>query len=168
MKDVLIVYYTRTGNSRKLAEEISIKLHGVKDQIISEVKYKGISGFIKGGFRTIRKKEDDIKYEENPEDYKVVVVISPIWASSIPPAVRRYIKTNIDKMKYYAFIIDGSLKENLKAYKNFSEVLPNSISEYVVDNSDIEYELCQKNLEDFADKIRVILEQEEENEEEKQ
>ncbi len=163
MKEVLVVYYTRTGNSQRLAEEISIKLHGIKDKIKSENKYKGISGFIKAGFRAVRKKEDDITYKENPEDYRVVIIVSPIWASSIPPAVRRYIKENINKMKNYSFIINGGLKENQKAYKNFIEELPSPISEYIADNSNIDYEICQKDLEDFADKIRAILEQEEEN-----
>lgn len=163
MKEVLVVYYTRTGNSQRLAEEISIKLHGIKDQIKSENKYKGISGFIKGGFRAVRKKEDDITYKKNPEDYRVVVIVSPIWASNIPPAVRRYIKKNVNKMKNYSFIINGGLKENQKAYKNFIEELPSPISEYIADNSNIDYEICQKDLEDFADKIRAILEQEEEN-----
>jgi flavodoxin len=166
MKEVLIVYYTRTGNSRRLADEISIKLHGDKDQIISDTKYKGISGFIRGVFRTIRKKEDMINYEEDPSKYRVVVIVSPIWSSNIPPAVRTYIKENISNIQNYGFIINGSFKENQKAYKNFTEELPDPISEYIADNSNIEYEICQKDLEDFADKIRAIIEQEEENERE--
>jgi len=44
------------------------------------------------------------------------------------------------------------------------EILPNPISEYVAESSNIEYEICQKDLEDFSDKIRFEIEKEEENE----
>jgi len=166
MKEVLVVYYTRTGNSERLADEISIKLHAVKDRIISDTKYKGISGFVRGVVRTIRKKEDNIKYGKDSSKYRVLVIVSPIWSSNIPPAVRKYIKENINEIQNYGFIINGSFKENHKAYKNFTKELPDPISEYIADNSNIEYEICQKDLEDFADKIRAIIEQEEENERE--
>ncbi len=164
MKDVLVVFFTRTGNSERLADEISIKLHGDIDEIKSEFKYLGISGFIRAGYRSVTKKIDQIEFQKDPSKYKIVVLVSPIWASNIPPAIRSYINKNKESLKNYGLIINGAMKENKKAYENFKELLGNPVSEYVADNSNIDYEICQKDLEDFADKIRYKLENEEENE----
>ncbi len=164
MKDVLVVFFTRTGNSERLAEEISIKLHGDVDEIKSKVKYIGISGFIRAGYRSMTKKIDQIEFQKDPSKYKIIVLVSPIWSSNIPPAIRSYINKNKEDLKNYGLIINGTMKENKKAYENFKELLGNPISEYVADNSNIDYEICQKDLEDFADKIRYKLENEEENE----
>jgi hypothetical protein len=164
MKDVLVVFYTRTGNSEKLADEVSIKLHGDVDEIKTENKYQGFSGFIRAGFRSVRKKTDEINYKKDPSKYKIVVIVSPIWASNIPPAVRAYIEENKDSLVRYGLIINGALKDNKSAYDKYMEILPNPISEYVAESSNIEYEICQKDLEDFSDKIRFEIEKEEENE----
>ena len=106
------------------------------------------------------KKIDQIRFQKDPSKYKIVVLVSPIWASNIPPAIRSYINKNKEDLKNYGLIINGAMKENKKAYEKFNELLGNPVSEYVADNSNIEYEICQKDLEDFADKIRFKLENE--------
>jgi|SRR6056297_147827 len=164
MKDVLIVYFTRTGNSENLAEQVGVKLHGEIDEIKSKVKYHGTFGFIRAGYRSVTNKVDEIDFQKDPSEYKILVIVSPIWASNIPSPIRAYIEENRKKIDKFGLIINGSMKENKKAYDNFADVLGNPISEYVADNSNINYEICQKELEDFSDKIRFELEKEEENE----
>jgi len=163
MKDVLVVYFTRTGNSEKLAEQVGIKLHGEIDEIKSKVKYYGNFGFVRAGYRALTNKVDNIEFKKDPSEYKILIIVSPIWASNIPAPVRAYIEENRKKIDKFGLIINGSMKENKKAYDNFVDLLGNPISEYVADNSNINYEICQKDLEDFSDKIRFELEKEEEN-----
>ncbi len=158
MSKVLTVYFTRTENSRKIAEEISIKLKSDIDEIIDKKKWKGVIGFISGGFNSVFEKATKVTYKKNPADYDVVIIVSPVWATKMPPAVRTYVEENIDKFNNYAFIVNNAGGNIKKAVSNFKKVLPKSIAEYGTSKNDIDSDSCQKCFEDFADAVRRILE----------
>lgn len=163
MSRVLTVYFSRTENSRKIAEEISIKLKSDIDEIVDKKKWKGLIGFIYGGFSSVFEKTTKITCKKNPADYDVVIIISPVWASKVPPAIRTYIAENIDKMNNYAVIVNNAGGNIKKALTNFKKILPDAIAEYGTSKNDIDTELCQKSFEDFADAIRRTLEKKKTN-----
>jgi len=45
-----VVYFTRTGNSKRVAEKIANKLSCETIQITDNINWKGILGFLKGGY----------------------------------------------------------------------------------------------------------------------
>lgn len=163
MNRVLTVYFTRTENSRKIAEEISIKLKSDIDEIVDKNKWKGVIGFINGGFSSVFEKTTKVACKKNPADYDVVIIVSPVWASKVPPAVRTYVTENIDKFNNYALIVNNDGGNIKKALDNFNKILPDSLVEYGTSKNDIDTESCQKCFEDFADAIRRTLEKEKTN-----
>lgn len=163
MNDVLTVYFTKTGNSRKIAEQISVKLNSDLDEINEKRALKGLTGLITGGFCSIFEKTAAITFKKEPDKYKVVIIVAPVWASRVPPAVRAYIYQNLDNVKNYGFIINNEGSDIKKAIKNFKKILPNSIAEYGTSNKHIDTESCQKCFEDFSDSVRRVLEEEKTN-----
>lgn len=163
MNNVLIVYFTRTGNSKKIAEQISIKLNCEVDEIIDQKKWKGIRGFLKGGLNSICEKTTKISYVKNPKDYDILIIVSPVWATKVPPAIRTYIVENINSMKKYALIINNNGGNIKKAFNNFKKILSKPITEYGTCSKDIDTDACQKCFEEFSDAIRRTLEKEKHN-----
>lgn len=106
----IIVYYSRTGTSKRIAEKIS-KLLGIE---IVEIKdknnYKGVFGYLKGGFFASRWRKVDYFFESKLsfDEYTHIYFISPIWASKIAPAIYSFLMDNDLNKKSIILTNDGS------------------------------------------------------------
>lgn len=97
---VLVVYYSRTGTTKKVGENISFWLKAKREEIIDEKNRKGPIGYIKGGRDATKKELTQIsKQEWNPRDFNMIIIGTPIWAWTVSPAVRTYIEQYKDVLK---------------------------------------------------------------------
>ena len=75
----LVVYYSRSGNTRFVAEKISQKIGGDIEEIIDKKRRKGPLGFVIGGFDATRGRKTDIaEMKKSPRDYDLIVLGTPI------------------------------------------------------------------------------------------
>ncbi len=102
-KKILVVFYSRTGNTKKLAEKIARKLDADIEEIIDKKSRKGILGYVFGGRDAFRKSTTEIIFKKDPEKYRLVVIGTPVWAGTVVPAVRTYLIENKSKLKKVAF-----------------------------------------------------------------
>jgi len=104
---VLVVYYSRTGTTKKLAQKLSAELGADIEEIIDKKNRSGLIGWIFGGRDGMRRAPTDIdQIKNNPEDYDVVLVGGPLWGfKGIAPASRTYLLQNKDKIKQVAFFM---------------------------------------------------------------
>ena len=102
----LVVYYSRTGNTRRVAEQVAQGL-GCETQELTDAKSRaGVLGFIKGGFDAARKKGTQIgEVTHDPGDYDLVVLGTPVWAGTMTPAVRTYLDEQKDRLPQVAFFL---------------------------------------------------------------
>ncbi len=63
-----VVYFSRSGNSKRVAGKIAEKLDCGKVELTDNVSWKGIFGFFKGGFYSLNQKITEISLED---DYNV-------------------------------------------------------------------------------------------------
>lgn len=116
----LITYYSKTGNNKKIAEKLQKKLGCDTDEITEE----GKPGLLKAGLYAFLKKKTKITTQKDPGEYELVVVASPIWAGSIPPATRTYLQENKEKIREVAFLsVSGSGEGNKKALEDFEKTI---------------------------------------------
>ncbi|NPV42673.1 MAG: flavodoxin [Firmicutes bacterium] len=103
-KKVLVAYYSRTGNTRCVAQKIKETIGCDIEEIIDKENRKGIIGFLKSGYQALKGIPAEI--EENSKEvsqYDLVVIGTPVWAGRVSCAVRRYIIKNKDKFKNLAY-----------------------------------------------------------------
>ena len=105
-RNILVVYYSRTGSTRKVAEYITKQLGADMEMIIDMKKRSGVFGFVIGGMDALMRKETEIsEIKKDPSKYDLVIVGSPLWAGNIPPAIRTYLnkyKANIESVAFFA------------------------------------------------------------------
>ena len=77
MTKILVAYYSRTGQTRKLALDIAEKLKAEIDEIKDKRKRKGFLGYILAGRDAFRKNLTEIEYNKNPEDYRLLHSVFP-------------------------------------------------------------------------------------------
>jgi flavodoxin len=75
----LVIFYSRTGFTKKIAEEIAKKLDAEIEQIKDLRNRKGFFGFLISGYEAVTKKLAKIaQIEKNPTQYDLIVVSSEV------------------------------------------------------------------------------------------
>lgn len=88
MKKYSVIYFTRTNNSKRVAEKISGKLSCELVQITDNINWKGLIGYIKAGFYSTTNKHVEIQFIGNFEAAEEYIVVGPLWAGGLAPALR--------------------------------------------------------------------------------
>jgi flavodoxin len=122
----LVVYYTRTGNAKFIAEKIAANIGADAEEIIDLKKRSGPIGFLLGGKDATQSKETKIgETKHSPKDYTLIIIGTPVWSSSPTPAIRTYINHNDLSGKKVAIFLTTT-KQNQKAMEKTKKLLSNS------------------------------------------
>jgi flavodoxin len=122
---ILVVYYSRSGTTKKLAQKLSVELNADIEEIIDKKNRSGLIGWIFGGRDGMKRIPTDIDpIKNNPENYDVVLIGGPLWGfKGIAPASRTYLLQNKDKIKQVAFFMTRAGKVSSDpALKDLEEV----------------------------------------------
>jgi flavodoxin len=121
---ILVLYYSRSGRSRIVAEKIAQAMKGDLQEIIPLKGYQGIFGFIRGGFQATRGKTPAIKpLAKDPAAYDLVIFGTPIWGSRMASPLRTAITENKPKIKKYAFYCTAGGAGQEKAFADVQELI---------------------------------------------
>src|SRR5271157_938914 len=100
----LVVYYSRTGTTREVAERISALLGGEIEEIHDLVKRSGLIGWLKAGRDAGSRKLTTLDtVKNNPATYDIVLIGTPIWNHTLSTPVRTYISQHKGSFKKVAF-----------------------------------------------------------------
>ena len=90
----LIVYYSRTGTTRKVAEALSEVLGCDIEEIVEPRSRMGIFGYIRSAAEARRQSRVAIaEPKRDPASYDLVIVGTPVWAWSLSSPVRSWLTT---------------------------------------------------------------------------
>lgn len=108
----LIVYYSKTGNTERVANKLATKLGADLEKLVDQKKRHGILGWLMSGRDGMKKAHTNIdEPSKNPADYDLVILGTPIWGWNITPALRTYMNNHKDHFKKIAFFMTcGSTK----------------------------------------------------------
>jgi flavodoxin len=116
----LVVYYTRTGNSKFVAQTVAAELGSDIEEVVDKKKRSGPLRWVLAGKDATQKSETQIEPTKLfPKDYDLIVLGQPIWAWSPTPAIRTYIKQNDLSGKSIAlfFTMDNAPKQAVEKTK---------------------------------------------------
>jgi flavodoxin len=125
MMKTLVIYYTRTGNSKFAAETIAAELGADTEEIVDLKNRQGRLAFISAGRDAMSGKETEIAQTKRiPTDYDLIIIAQPVWAGSPTPAIRTYLnKNDLSGKKVALFFSDSNLG---KAVEKTKALIPNS------------------------------------------
>ena len=90
---VLVVYYSRSGATARLAKAIARRLGADCDEITDGGRHKGVIGCGRAYFASLTRASTPAVAAINPANYKSVIVGSPVWGGQIASPVRQYLQT---------------------------------------------------------------------------
>ena len=121
----LVVYYTRTGNTKFIAETIAAELGADIEEVIDLKNRQGRLAFLPAGKDATQGKETQIaETKRTPTGYDLVIIGQPVWAGSPTPAIRTYMnKNDLSGKKVALFFSDSGLRQAVEKTK---ALMPNS------------------------------------------
>ena len=153
----LVVYYTRTGNSKFAAETVATEVGADVEEVVDLKNRKGRLAFLSAGRDAMQGKLTEIaETKRNPFDYDLVVIMQPVWAGSPTPAIRTYLKKNdLSGKKVALFFTDASDK----AVEKTKAIMPNStfVGELALPAKEFENrEETQKKIGEWCSTLRTV------------
>jgi flavodoxin len=124
-----VVYFTRTGNSRRVAEKLAAALSVEAAEIKDNMNWKGIFGFIRGGYYSTKDKDVEIQIPHNLDDADELIVVTPIWAGKAAPAVRAFLKNRSLEKIHLVATSSGSIINERSGYKSVSDIVKSKNNE---------------------------------------
>jgi flavodoxin len=95
----LVLFYSKTGNTKFIAETIAkeTKADLLEIEREKDIKSKGFWLYFRGGFESMTKRKDKIKpFEKDLQQYDLIFLGSPVWAWRMNPALRSL----LDEVKF--------------------------------------------------------------------
>jgi len=154
---VLIVYYSLTGNSKKVAETLVKILACNLVEIKDTSSRKGIIGFLKSGYEALTKKVvpiDEINIDFSSFDH--VIVVCPIWAGNLPSPVRSFLKKYLSSIRKISFVFTHASGKNVNISKVFEKDFDKKASNCIsICASNVRCDSFEDKLKEFAKKIEM-------------
>ena len=121
---ILLVYYSRTGLTKKVAESLAAKIGADVEEIVDTNKRSGVMGYIMSGRETIAKKLAVIEAPKfSPANYDLVIIGTPLWVGTMSTPIRSYLNDHKTQLKRVAFFTTqqaGAQEKVFKILEDFS------------------------------------------------
>ena len=123
MKGTICIYYSRTGHTEEIAKYVKEKLNSELLCISDGIDRNSTKMYLKSGYESMKgilPKINSFGMQKKLEDYRNVIICSPIWAWNICPIIRSFLNTYGKKIKgktYFIVTHDSKSKYDKKINK---------------------------------------------------
>jgi len=151
----LIVFYSRTGMTRKAADTLSKILKADVEEIVDKKNRKGLFGYLRSGREAALRIPAWIDKPKNDASlYDTIIIGTPVWASNMSSPVRAYIEENLAKFKKVAFFCTMGGSGNQNIFYSMQELCGKKpVAVVTLRKREIKKDYYQHKLEGFAEEI---------------
>lgn len=114
-----IYYFSRTGRSEKIAGQLAERYQTTARRIDDHRNWMGAINYMKAAVMALSGKKVKIDYIQ-PDMSDEIVVVFPLWAGTMPPAVKAFVE-NVPVENITAVVT--SLGSTLKKRDGFKKVI---------------------------------------------
>ncbi|MEI7497765.1 MAG: flavodoxin [Candidatus Falkowbacteria bacterium] len=124
----LILYYSRTGTTRKLAEYLAGKLGADLEKVKDTVDRSGAMGYLSAGKdATLRKLTKIEPIHATISNYDLVILATPIWSWNLSVPIRTLAEEYKTEFKNIALVCTMGGSGDLRAKKDLEVIINKKI-----------------------------------------
>ena len=162
MSDILCIYYSRSGRTRQVMEEIAQELEAELVELRDDVDRSGVRGFLRCGLDAMRRTPQPVTPVETAQrlkDYRLVILGTPTWAGRCSSVMRSFLKKNGRQLRHTAYVVTRSTEEKPDhIFDQMDQYVPGSrVAEVSLRNGSVGYAFWR---EEFLRRVREFLESE--------
>lgn len=151
----LVVFYSRTGRTKIIAEAIARSLKAEIEEIREDKGRSGLVGLLKSGYEAMIGKLACIQpASKNPEEYDLVVVGSPVWAGRLSSPIRTYLTLYGDRIRKAAFFSTCSSGEG-RIFREMIDLSKKPIATLCIKNKEIKSGEYFEKIQEFIKALRI-------------
>ena len=132
---IKVVYFTRTGTSKRVAEKIADKLACEVIQVKDNMNWGGIFGFIRAGFYSSTNRKVKIEIVGNLKGAEEFILVTPLWAGGIAPAGKAFFETIPLNQIHLVVTSDGSSLGDRAGFRSVTDIPKNKKNEEEIINN---------------------------------
>ncbi|MCD6359259.1 MAG: NAD(P)H-dependent oxidoreductase [Armatimonadetes bacterium] len=124
---VLLVWYSRSGNTTKAMQTLAEHLRGEGAEVSLEqleevgTNRRGVTGWLRAGRDATLKREVEIApVEADVSSFDLVVLGTPVWASTMAPAVRTFCSAHGHEIERVAFLCTFGGGGDVSTFRNMA------------------------------------------------
>jgi menaquinone-dependent protoporphyrinogen IX oxidase len=103
LSKILVVYYSRTGRTRQIAEAIAAQLNADIEPIQDGGQRLGIRGYLRSLLEAMQNRGVRILAPtKDPSQYDLTILGTPVWAHNMCPPLRAYITSQQQRFRKIA------------------------------------------------------------------
>jgi flavodoxin len=151
-----VVYYSRTGRTRKVAEAIADALSCDKEEIVSTQNLSGLVGLLRIVYQAMRKSLiaiNDLK--RDVAEYDLVIIGTPVWGGTVSLPVKTFIYTCKDYFNKVAFFSTHGGAESQEEFNEMEAVCgkkPVSVLSFSARKVDTD---CIEDVDQFVAELKT-------------
>ncbi len=120
---VLVVFYSRTGTTKGVAESLAGAVRGDLEGIADRTKRSGMLGYLRSGYEAARRRLIQIAPAvHDPSTYDLVIIGTPIWNLSVSSPVRSYLHRHRGAFRKVAFFCTCGGRGDARAFAQMTEI----------------------------------------------
>ncbi len=148
----LVVFYSRTGTTKRIGETLAQLLACESEELVDTKKRSGPLGFVSAGRDAQAKKLTTLAdISHDPALYDLVILGTPIWASTMSSAMRTYISQNKSKFKRVAFFCTHGGSKEIRLFDEMEALCEHRpLGTFAVSQEEVKKGAYQDTLRQFA------------------
>ena len=126
--NVLCLYYSRTGNTKRAMEEIAKALDAEVAELSDGVSRSGWTGWLRSGMDAMRRSSLPVNFKTKFPliDYKLVIIGSPVWAGRCSSVVRGFLKQHGKELRNASYVLTrGTEEKSEEIFRQMDYYVPN-------------------------------------------
>jgi multimeric flavodoxin WrbA len=122
---VLIVFFSRTGTTRLLAEAIARATHGDLEELRERRSRRGVIGWLRSGYEgTYRKAAEPFPLRHDVGAYDLVFIGSPTWNQALSSPVRGFLQRNRAQLANVVLFATCAARGSEQVLAQMAELVP--------------------------------------------
>lgn len=123
MNRILVVYYSRSGTTGKVAGTIASALGADLEEIVDTAERNGVMGYVRSATEGMLGMPSEIRRPaRNPAAYDLVLVGTPVWTWSVSSPVREYLTWMGGSAKRVGFFATEGGAGGSRAFRQMEEL----------------------------------------------
>jgi flavodoxin len=120
---ILVVYYSRSGTTRRIAEALSAALESSIEEVLETRDRTGAFGYWRSLVEArIKRAADILPARNDPSAFNLVVIGTPVWAWSVSSPIRAYLSANKQRLPDVAFFCTMGGRGSAAAFAQMQDI----------------------------------------------
>jgi len=120
----LVVFYSRTGNTEKVARAIAAATGADLEALVDTVDRAGLVGFLRALKDAFTKGETRLQpLTVDPTQYDLVIIGTPDWGQSVSSPARSFMKAHHGRLRQVAFFLTDGHSDHAVIFKEMEQLV---------------------------------------------